>query len=369
MQSDADWGMQAVAVILGDSNQRRFLTARTISEGESFLSSFGGIFLLGPSFHALHLDELANGAAEPSDSHEESAAILRHLAALKCLGASRFADSADDPALRLFSGFEGHSFRQALENMDARQLNLAGAHKALLETLIDREEAREPCLFAELISPAAGTSVIILRDLAHDEWLDLVPVSATGSGVASLVLSSVRRFSVTCGIDCKSLFVGESLASLADSSDLRKAAVRVTVLARGDDSNQVQLTVQLGLTREQLAVRVNSSEQHYSYFCLSHDWSEFELDPVLDCTFSLISRAVLKHFARKLSGFEASSPDHLYQNFLSGLSAVRCIERRLEVRLSASPLSLILRMAGLQEQKYVPTWLKGLEVWLLPPQE
>jgi hypothetical protein len=30
---------------------------------------------------------------------------------------------------------------------------------------------------------------------------------------------------------------------------------------------------------------------------------------------------------------------------------------------------LILRIAGLQQQKYAPAWLKGSEVWLLPPQE
>jgi hypothetical protein len=136
-----------------------------------------------------------------------------------------------------------------------------------------------------------------------------------------------------------------------------------------DDSIQCLLAGQLGLTREQLANRINASEKHYPFFCFPHIWPDREFDPVLDGTFSLIARAALKHFARKLSGFEASGPEHLYQNFLLGLSEVRNSDQRLEVRLPASPLSVILRMAGLQEQKYVATWLKGSEVWLLPPQE
>jgi hypothetical protein len=369
MQGDADWGAQAAAVVLGDSHQVRFLTSKTISEGESFLSSFGGIFLLGPTFQALRLDELSKAAAEPSQSREKIAAILRHLAEVKSLGRIRFAECADDPALRLFSGFEGHFFRQALEDLDAHKLDLAGAHRVLLQTFVDRHEARAPCLFANLVSLPAGHVAYILRDLAHDEWLDLAPVSATGSGVESLVQASLARFSHICGIQCQTLFIGESLASLVDSRRLSNAADRVAVFPPGDASIPAALAEQLGLTREQLASRISASEKDYPYFCFSSIWPDFELAPVLDCTLSLIARAALRHFARNLFGFEASSPEYLFQNFLSGLSAIRSIDQRLEVRLPASPLSLILRMAGLQEQKYVPSWLKGSEVWLLPPQE
>ena len=369
MQGDAHWVAQAVAVILGDSQQGKYLTSKTWSEGQSFLSSFGSIFLLGPSLQSLRFDEVANAAAEPCESPEKTAAIVRHLTALKCLGQIRFMESADDPALRLFSGFEGHSFRQALESMDARQLNLAGAYEVLLRTLVDPEEFHDPCLFAELASLPKGSTAFILRDLAHDEWLDIAPVSGTESEVAGVVQASLQRFSRVCGRECRALFLSESLASLAGFSRLSHIAGRVTVFHPSDDSIQCLLAGQLGLTREQLANRINASEKHYPFFCFSHIWPDRELDPVLDGTFSLIARAALKHFARKLSGFEASGPEHLYQNFLLGLSEVRNSDQRLEVRLPASPLSVILRMAGLQEQKYVATWLKGSEVWLLPPQE
>ena len=369
MQGDEHWGAQAVAVILGESHQERFLTSETISEGESFLSSFGGVFLLGPSFDALRLDEFANAAAEPSESPAKTAALLRHLAAVKCLGRNHVSDSADDPALRLFSGFAGRSFRQALEILDVPRLNLAGARNVLLQALMDRDESRQQCFFAEIVSTPAGNPVFLLRDLAHDEWLDLLPVPAAEADVAALVQTSLQRLSNIWKLNSPTLFLSESLFSLMDSSPLRQVADRVAVLRSGDDSTEEQLAGQLGLTREQLAFRLNAPQRHFPYFCLSQFWPDFELDPVLDCTFSLISRAALRHFARKLLGFEASSPDHLHQNFFFGLSEVRRCDQRLEVRLPASPLSLILRMAGLQQQKFAPAWLKGSEVWLLPPQE
>jgi hypothetical protein len=368
MQGDANWGAQAVAVIFGESNQERFLTSKTISEGESLLSSFAGIFLLGPSFEALRLDELANTAANTSESPEKTAAILRHFAALKCLGQMRFADSADDPALRLFSGFEGHSFRQSLENFDARQLNLAGAQSMLQQTLKDREQAHEPLLFAELVPLPEGAAVFILRDLARDEWLDIVPVSAVGSDLAGLAQTSLQRFFSLWEPDRATIFLSDSFSSM-DPSELNPAVDRVVLLGSNDAALHAQPAARLGVTGEQLATRLCSSERYYPYFCVPHSWLGFDLDPVLDCKLSLISRAVLKNFSRRLFGFEASSPDHLYQNFLSGLGEVRRIEQRLEVHLPASPLSLILRMAGLQEKKFAPMWLKGLEVWLLPPQE
>jgi hypothetical protein len=369
MQGDQHWGAQAVAVILGESHQEGFLTSGTMSEGESLLSSFGGIFLLGPSFDALRLDEFACAAAEPSESPGKTATLLRHLAAVKCLGRNHVCDSADDPALRLFSGFEGRSFRQALEILDVRRLNLAGARNVLLQALMDCDESRKPCFFAELLSMPVGDPVFLLRDLAHDEWLDLLPVPAAGPDVAGLAQASLQGLSNIWQLGRVTLFLDESLSSLMDSSPLKQVADRVAMLRRRDDSPEEQLATQLGITREQLAFRLSAPQRHYPYFCLSQYWPDFELDPALDYTFSLISRAALKHFARKLLGFESSSPDHLHQNFLSGLSEIRSVDARLEVRLPASPLSLILRMTGLQQQKFAPAWLKGSEVWLLPPQE
>lgn len=252
MQGDVVWAQQAAGVVLGESNTKNFLNSTNIQEGESFLSSFGGIFLLGPSLIDLHLEELACLAAESSESPEKTAGVLRYLSAAKCFGRERFPDCCDDPALRLFSGFDGTSFRRALEDLDVQRLNLAGAHDILLQALPGSEESVLP---------------------------------------------------------------------------------------------------------------------HPPYFSLSGLWPEFELDSKLESFSTLVSHAALRHFSRKLFGFQSSSPGHIYENFLAGVSEIRRARNHLEVRLPQSPLSMVLRMAGLQEQRYALPWLKGMEVWLLPPQE
>jgi len=369
MRGDAAWSLQAAAVILGEPHREQFLTSKTICEGESLLSSFGGVFLLGPSLAALQFDEMTRAAAGSSGSPEKNAAMLRHLTAMKCLGGSRFLETADDPALRLFSGFEGTSFRQAIEIMDFSPLNLAGARDALLQTLLSLGETRPPILYAELVSFPTDNLTFILRDLTHDEWFDVTPVSPSGTGISAVVQSSLQRISGVCKLNRPDLFLSDSLFSLMHDSPTRGDFSRGGRLLRIDDSTREQLGKLLGLNHSQLAFRLGSAQQHYPYFSLSGDWAGFLLDPFLDCTFTLLSRAALRHFSHRLFGFESSSPGHLYQNFLSGLAEVRCIDRRLEVRLPSSPLSLVLRIAGVQEQKYAPAWLKGVEVWLRPPQE
>lgn len=369
MQGDAAWGIQAAGVILGESHQERFLTFKTISEGESFLSAFGGVFLLGPSLDELQLEELTSVAALPSKSPEKNAALLRHLAAITCLGTSRVLDTADDPALRLFSGFEGSSFRQAFENADFSELNLGGARSVLLQNLLGRVESHIPILYAELVSSPIDTLTFILRDLTHDEWLDVTPLSPSGLEARAVVESSLRRVSDLCRLNCPDLFLSDSLFSLMHQSATKGDLSRFAQPHRIDDSTKEQLMRLLGLSRSQLAFRLSSTQQQLPFFSLAGNGAGFALDASLDSTFTLLSRAALRRLARKLFGFESSSAEHLYQNFLSGVSEIRCVDQHLEVRLPSSPLSVVLHMAGLQKQKYAPSWLKGTEVWLLPPQE
>jgi hypothetical protein len=368
MRGDVDWGAQVVAVILGASYQQSFLTRQTISDGESFLSSFGGIFLLGPSFQALRFAELSDAVAEPLESCERSSAVLRQFTALKCLGSTRLADSADDPALRLFSGCEERTFRQALGEIDARSVNLLKARKILVETLLESEGTSQPCFFADLVSLPNGNVLFLLRELGRDEWFDAVPISA-GNQLEATLKASLEQVVEIFGAPCMTLYLSESLAPRMNSTLPLTLAGRIATLDGSNDPICAQLSAQLGLTRDQLMNRINSSEKHLTYFSFANAWPDFSPDAALDCTFSLIAHAVLRNFARRLPGFDSSSHEHLYQNFLAGLTQVRWLDGHLEVRLATSPLSVILRMTGLQQQKYAAAWLKGTEVWLRPPQE
>jgi hypothetical protein len=369
MQGDAAWANQAAAVLLGESNKEQFLTSKTFSEGDSFLSSFGGIFLLGPSLIALQLEELVRSLASSCDAPDKAAAILRHLISLKCFGHSRFADSSDDPALRLFSGFDGTSFRGPLEDLPVPQLDSTGARGVLLQTLFDRDESHAPLLLADIVSIPAGRSYFLLRDLARDEWLDVMPISAKDCDFSELLLPSLRRVSSFSSMPRVALYLSDSVRSRMETSALHQILPSVPAFHLIDDATKEELGAQLGLTRQQLTVRLNAAPQHFPYFFLSGLVTDLEIDPDLDCLSTLVSRAALRHFVRRLFGFESSSPDHICRNFLSGLSEIRRIDQRLEVRLPASPLSLVLRMAGLLEQKYAPSWLKGMEIWLRPSQE
>lgn len=369
MQGDVTWAQQAAGVVLSESNTEKFLTSTNIRIGESFLSPFGGIFLLGPSLINSSLDGLARYASDSCESPDKTAAVLRHLAAVKCFGGNRFAETSGDPALRLFSGMEALAFTEVLQDVNAGQLRLADAHDALLQSLSISYRSHEPLLFADLVSLSSDRSVLILHELAHDEWLDAVQMASYGDDALGLLQSSLQGISTIWKLGHPVLFLGESLSSQIDMLVPRQTVENVRALHRMDDRTEENLASQLGLTRRQLTYRLESAKQHFKYFSLAASWPGFELNPSLDCLFTLISRAALRQFSRKLFGFESSSPNHIYENFLSGIGEIRRVSDHLEVRLPQSPLSMILRMAGLQDQKYVLPWLKGMEVWLLPPQE
>ena len=260
-------------------------------------------------------------------------------------------------------------FHHALKDLNIQELNLATVHGVLLPFLLDHTESRKSVLFADIVSSSPDNSVMLLRDLAQDEWLETEPLMSDLSDAPTMLQFSLQRLFANWKPDRSPLFLSASLSSQIEASTLKHLSIPVKVLRLTDETAQETLAATLGLTPPQLAFRLESAQQHFPYFSLAGSWPGAELDHNLDNVLTLVARGALRHFSRKLVGFESSSPEHLYQNFLSGLSEVRRAGDHLEVRLAKSPLSLILRMAGLQNLRYAPLWLKGMEVWLLPPQE
>jgi len=366
MQGDTDWGREAAAVILSGNLPARAISVAAFSKAEPLLSPFAGIFLLGPSFLNLRSGHLSEAAAESAENSAALAATLRHFLAIKCLGSVRASDVSGDPAVCLFTGFAGPSFLSSLKFIETAGLNFDAVRKCHWRTMRESERISDRCVLAELVS-LGDREVLILRDLFSNEWLDVFGWSGEQSDLSALTQKRVKLVFGMLAVHPKLLVFGDALASRVDLSIFGELAAECAVAGRDETTQAAQLADQSGLSAKRLQTLLPASRQELAYFSLRaflpNSAEEF------DDTFSLVARAVLRDFSRRLFGFDLSSPEYLYQNFLAGLGSLLCRDEAFEVRLPASPLSVILRMAGLQQQKFSPPWLKGREVWLLPPQD
>jgi hypothetical protein len=366
MQGDVDWGREAVAVLLNGNLPARVVNTASVPKREPLLSPFAGIFLLGSSFLNLRCSQLAESAAERGANPSDLAAIVRHLIAVKCLGSARASDVAGDAAVCLFSGFSGSSFFSSLASIEMDQLNVDAVREPHWQTLRESERISDRCVLAELVS-VDGRERLVLCDLVGNEWLDVVELPGEPNDLATLVPERLTVASRALAMRPKMVLLGSSLATRFDLSVFRDVAEELAVVHPDEPAQLARLADQCGLSTARLQTLLAATKQEFAYFSLRSVVPD--LDEKLDDTFSFIARAVLRDFSRRVFGFDLSSPEYLYQNFLAGLGSVLCRDEALEVRLPVSPLAVILRMAGLQQQKFQPPWLQGREVWLLPPQD
>jgi hypothetical protein len=366
MQGDADWGREAMAVLLNGNLPGRLVSAASIPKRESLLSPFAGVFLLGPSFLNLRCGQLADTAAHSCDEPSSVAPILRHLTAMKCFGRARALDTADDAAVCLFTGFAMPYFGTSLASLRQAQLDIDAVHAFHWQTLSESERISDRCVLADLVS-CEGRKLFVLRDLMGNEWLDLLWLADEGANPAHLVPKRLARAFEALGLHPKLLLVGNSLASHVDRAIFRDFALDSVVVSSHEPTAMAQLGDSCGQPAARLQTLLSATEGELAYLSLRPVLPE--IDGQVDDTFSLIARAVLRDFSRRLLAFDLSTPEYLYENFLGGTGSVVCRDEALEVRLPAIPLRVILRMAGLQQQTFQPPWLAGREVWLLPPQD
>jgi hypothetical protein len=363
MQGDPDWGREAAAVILSGNLPARVVSLSSVPEGTSLLSPFAGIFLLGPSFLNLRCGQLTDSMAEPCEDPATLSAALRQWLAVKCFGSTRAAGVVGDAAVALFTGFTGPSLRSSLSALAVAPLPLDAARDFHRQSLRECEHFSDRCLFAERIT-LEDRNVFVLRDLVHNEWLELRTIPPENEDLSLVLFNTLARVFPGSAQRPKLLVLSDSLASRLDISALRSAADECLVAHPPDAA---QLAASSGLSESRLRILLAATAQELTYFSTRAFLPDTPAR--LDDAFTLIARSVLRDFSRRLYGFELSSPDYLYQNFLAGTGSVLCRDEALEVRLPPSALSLILRMAGLQQQKFQPPWLQGREVWLLPPQD
>jgi hypothetical protein len=242
-----EWATFAAAVISPDS-------AAQGPHEDCFLSELGGVFLLASAFRDLEIDLALLAASQGRDDLARSAAALRHLLAVRCLGRSRAALAIHDRAVAEFAGLPSRvSLSEMAETLAAADVN--SALRIVLDALINRS-----------------------AENLHDDFED----------------------------------------------------------RRGD------------------------------YFAIGEIFPELQLDPERERAWSRLAGLLLRNFALRLPGFSRSSPEYIFQNFLAGATQLRAEKNRIEIRLAQSPLSVVLRIAGMYQNLELP-WREGVEICLLAP--
>lgn len=107
---------------------------------------------------------------------------------------------------------------------------------------------------------------------------------------------------------------------------------------------------------------------HLSLGRASHRFTGVQVDPPVDRVFTIVARAVMRRFARTLSGFAESGLSYLAENFLLGSGTLEIGgDDEWRAELPHSPLAIVLRMAGTHERALSPSWRDGRRIILTLP--
>lgn len=364
-RGDPDWASQAAAVLLRDMRP-----AAAASEGESLITSFCGVFLIAPLLGDLHLQEVAEAAAGESERCHETAAFFRYAVLAKSLGRAMALRAAADPAVRILSGCD-HAIlhqHQAFATSDlSRALALFARH------LVEQTGCEGRCLAAETINTSEHQcEILLLRDVASNAWLYASACPQPLTDREQLLVAAIDFVHPLTG-NAPHLLLRGSLTALAGSQALRERARNVV----RQDNEEIgpgvaEMLYQTGCASsseapEKIARLLALSAPEFTYFSTA-SVSE-HCDIALDLLTILICRAAFRGFARRLMGFQSASPEHIYRNFFEGIGTVRNGPAQIEIELPRTPLSLILRLSGLDRQTYTVPWLEGREICLLPPRD
>jgi hypothetical protein len=233
---------------------------------------------------------------------------------MKCLGGERASATENDAAVRIFSGYPKSDLAA---EWNVGSVGLRQVQKALAETLLAAGRCRgERWLIESVLLPHTGLEAFLLRDVVDDEWL---------------CVSRVKEEVVARAWELRS---GRPPVFSPPSQVGRPPWPPANDLA---------------------------------WFSLA-GWLP-EIDPEFDLTWTLVARAILKHFARRLAGLDCSSPGYLYRNFFAGTGFVRDSGERIEVELARSDLNIVLRIAGIFQETYALPWIEKKDICLLPSTE
>jgi hypothetical protein len=316
-------------------------------------SMYGAIFLLLPAMEEIGVDDLVSRARYSAPTGMDVQTTLRMIVALKCLGSSRTQEALDDPIVQLAVGAEHTVDTKAVSAIAASAT--ARGDEALLAGLVEILAARgrlEGRALAIDVIRRGRTEALALRDVSSDGWA--FAWSLRGPERARTLLARGLALFRHAGLAAEHCILDSRAAERIDASAL--AALGLHPLSVEAPALPNDLREQIAIFRER-AGRLGEELDHFSLQELQHR-ARFDL------VWTLVARAVLRTFARRLTGFAWSGPDFLFRNFLAGESTVRVSERAIEVELPEMPLQLVLRLAGVDGQTYRVPWLGERQVVL-----
>jgi hypothetical protein len=316
------------------------------------------------------LKEIAEAAAGDREESADKAALFRYMVLAHCLGKPAASQASSDPALRLLAGCSRASLNED------RGFSVGDLHQAravFARHLLERTGCAARCLLAEVVRiPGCEEEVLLLRDIERNIWIHAC-VWPQEQAERERCLSSAIEFLARVTGNTPRLLLRGPLAELADSQALQHRGFNLCGMWGEVNPDDVTAFLsQAGcdsdsMPRREIVRLLAPPDAEFAYFSFMSPGRSFGLAP--DLLTTLICRAAMRDFARRLQGFHSASPEHLYRNFLEGIGTIRILAQRIEVQLPRCPLSMVLQLSGLERKTYTVPWLEGREVCLLPPRE
>jgi hypothetical protein len=385
---DGDWIARVARTVSPTTAARAGIKDKTRATTRTLSTPFGGIFLLLPSLIDLDLPDLIEAAAYAHPQGMGKAQVLHYLLSLRCLGQPRAIEAVHDPALHLAAGLDEPPSIETLQRLSesATMVMDQTGLRLLVERVARRGRAEGRCLCAELVTAESSShEVLLLRDMTRDAWVYTACVSDEAVEIEAALDQglTVIRETVEAPLEC--LLLGPSLARCLDVEALVGNEVQIVWMDADNAQGRAPLDLgqscdgrpmivwtaepdvlpgELRATLARYLTRAKPAAQELAYLSLANLTPPVTTYSHFDLTWSLVAHAVLKAFASRLMGFEWSSAEFLYHNFLAGTSTLRIDGERIDVELPRSPLHVILRMAGVDGQTYTVPWLSNAQVTL-----
>ncbi len=363
--AEPGWAARAAGILLTERDPGPGATQASSLEQEFFLTRLGAVFLLGKSFVDCGAEDAIAAAAQHCDKPELGRDLLRYLVAVRCLGQPRNMEAMADRAVLVFSGLEDLAQAQieavALEFAAVDPAKMLGA----FFKLANRELGQH--LLAELLPlPSSDKKILLIVDVPTREWVYAGVVDPEVEKESDALLKGLGGLRQYFGEPVR-LILGPALQNLDTDPICEQLGKMVMPFEDAESLSPEYRGNKQSHSWRQVLTAAIPTEQELAYFLMPRPAMDQQWSTAFELAGAVIARAVLQHFARRLFGFEGSSPEYLYQNFLAGLSSMRISPSQIDVHMPESPLRVLLHLSGMYESPFHLPWLGEREIWLLAP--